>query len=100
MPHACICETCHRQMSPMFIEPSILGLAVPKREGTTICDVCYREPRQCICDAPNRLEKAFLRAYSDHGHRYNCSAARGSESDCTCGWLEVMQLAKSLGVAL
>ena len=42
------------------------------------------------------LRQALLRAFDDHGHRYNCSAARGPHSDCTCGWLEVMELVKQM----
>ena len=42
------------------------------------------------------LREALLRAYADHGHQYNCSAARGPHSDCTCGWLEVMELVKQI----
>lgn len=40
------------------------------------------------------LRHALLRAFEEHGHRYSCSAARGPHSDCTCGWLEVMELVK------
>jgi hypothetical protein len=43
-----------------------------------------------------RLRQALLRAFDEHGHRYNCSAARGPHSDCTCGWLEVMELVKQM----
>lgn len=42
------------------------------------------------------LKTALLRAVDEHGHKYNCSAARGMESDCHCGWLEVRELAKTL----
>lgn len=39
------------------------------------------------------LKAALRRAVKSHGHEYNCSAAHGMERDCTCGWLEVRQLA-------
>lgn len=43
------------------------------------------------------LRDALQRAFKEHGHKYNCSAARGMERDCTCGWLEVRDLVKSYG---
>lgn len=58
-----------------------------------------RDTRAVLAAAGARvveLENALLRAYSDHGHKYNCSAARGMESDCTCGWLEIRQMVKAI----
>lgn len=53
--------------------------------------------REVGCPECTRLmRQALLRAYDDHGHRYNCSAARGMNSDCTCGWLKVMELVKQM----
>jgi hypothetical protein len=43
-----------------------------------------------------KMRDALIRAVKNHGHDYNCSAARGMESDCHCGWLEVKQLVKKL----
>lgn len=40
------------------------------------------------------LRDALKRAVKEHGHKYNCSAARGMERDCHCGWLEVKELVK------
>ena len=42
------------------------------------------------------LKAALIRAFDQHGHRYNCSAARGMERDCTCGWLEVRELVEKI----
>ena len=39
------------------------------------------------------LRRALLRAVKAHGHDWNCSAARGMEHDCHCGWVEVKKLA-------
>lgn len=39
------------------------------------------------------LRKALKRAVYNHGHDLHCSAARGMERDCHCGWLEVKTLA-------
>ena len=39
------------------------------------------------------LIKALNRAVWEHGHRNDCSAARGMESDCHCGWTEIRKLA-------
>lgn len=38
------------------------------------------------------LKVALVRAVEDHGHHYQCSAVRGMERDCHCGWLEVREL--------
>lgn len=45
------------------------------------------------------LEKALVRAVKDHGHSYNCSAARGMERDCHCGWLEIKEMVKRIAVS-
>lgn len=42
------------------------------------------------------LKKALVRAFESHGHKYNCSAARGMESDCTCGWQEIREMVKQI----
>lgn len=44
------------------------------------------------------LKKALIRAFENHGHKYNCSAARGMERDCTCGWLEVREIVQRIQV--
>jgi len=44
------------------------------------------------------LKKALSRAFENHGHKYNCSAARGMERDCTCGWLEVREIVQRIQV--
>jgi hypothetical protein len=38
------------------------------------------------------LEAALSRAVGDHGHDYDCSAVRGMERDCHCGWAEVKKM--------
>lgn len=43
-----------------------------------------------------QVKKALVRAFENHGHEYFCSAARGMESDCHCGWLEVRELVGEL----
>lgn len=43
-----------------------------------------------------KLENALVRAITAHGHDSNCSAARGMERDCHCGWLEVKQMASRI----
>jgi hypothetical protein len=40
-----------------------------------------------------KLKAALKRAVTSHGHDYHCSAVRGMERDCHCGWLEIKQLA-------
>lgn len=40
------------------------------------------------------LEKALERAVTKHGHDYHCSAARGLESECHCGWVEIKAMVK------
>jgi len=40
------------------------------------------------------LEKALERAVTKHGHDYHCSASRGLESECTCGWTEIKAMVK------
>ena len=42
------------------------------------------------------LEKALVRAVTHHGHHYTCSAARGMERDCTCGWLKIREMVKAI----
>lgn len=42
------------------------------------------------------LRKHLKRAMRQHGHEYNCSAARGSERDCTCGWTDAKAFAEKL----
>jgi hypothetical protein len=42
------------------------------------------------------LKKALVRAFENHGHKYNCSAARGMECDCTCGWLEIREIVQRI----
>lgn len=42
------------------------------------------------------LEKALIRACGTNGHTFHCGAARGLESECHCGWVEIKQLVKSL----
>lgn len=42
------------------------------------------------------LEVALVRAAMEHGHKWGCSAARGLDSECTCGWVAVKQLARSI----
>jgi len=59
-----------------------------------------RGPKDVTLQQRNRrrikeLERALMRAVNEHGHKYNCSAARGMERDCHCGWLEVRELVKS-----
>lgn len=43
-----------------------------------------------------RLERALVRAVNKHGHDYQCSAARGMERDCHCGWLEIREMVKRI----
>lgn len=38
------------------------------------------------------LKKALIRAVNAHGHYFHCSAARGVDSDCSCGWVEIQKL--------
>ena len=38
---------------------------------------------------------ALKRAVEKHGHDYQCSAVRGMESECHCGWNKVREMAKS-----
>lgn len=38
----------YERVTNMLVGP--LGLAAPKREGTTICRYCYFTPDKCICD--------------------------------------------------
>lgn len=45
--------------------------------------------------ALSTIKKALVRAVTNHGHDYFCSAARGMESDCHCGWTKIKALAKS-----
>ena len=42
------------------------------------------------------LEKALVRAVTEHGHEWGCSAGRGMERDCHCGWLEVREMVKRI----
>jgi hypothetical protein len=42
------------------------------------------------------VSKALVRAVNKHGHDFHCSAARGLESECHCGWVEIKNLAKTL----
>jgi hypothetical protein len=90
MPHACVCGICYREMVPMFIEP-------PPRPPHWTCKIHgdFDAMRAVGCpECTHLMRKALLRAFDEHGHRYNCSASRGPHSDCTCGWLEVMELVK------
>lgn len=43
-----------------------------------------------------QLRKALKRAVEHHGHHYTCSARMGMESDCTCGWTEIRQIARDI----
>lgn len=54
------------------------------------------DPVRVLTDEITKLRRALKRAASQCGHVYNCSAARGSERDCTCGWAEVKELARNL----
>ena len=40
------------------------------------------------------LRDALKLAVKQKGHHYQCSALRGMERDCHCGWLEVKELVK------
>lgn len=42
------------------------------------------------------LEKALKRAVEKHGHDFHCSASRGLESECHCGWVEIKAMAKAI----
>jgi len=42
------------------------------------------------------LRKALKRAVEHHGHEFTCSARMGMESDCTCGWARIKQMAKEI----
>ena len=39
-----------------------------------------------------KLKAALKRAVKSHGHDYQCSAVRGMESDCHCGWNEIKRM--------
>jgi hypothetical protein len=57
----------------------------------------FNAMREVGCPECTRLlRQALLRAFDQHGHPYNCSAARGMESECICGWLEVRQLVEQM----
>lgn len=45
------------------------------------------------------LKKALIRVVKHHGHYYHCSAWRGLESECHCGWIEIKALAKQISPA-
>jgi hypothetical protein len=45
------------------------------------------------------LADALVLAVIRQGHKWGCSAGRGMERDCTCGWTEVKELAKSIAVS-
>lgn len=40
-----------------------------------------------------QLEAALVQAVRAHGHDYKCSAARGLESECHCGWTSIRKMA-------
>lgn len=42
------------------------------------------------------LEKALVRACELRGHRFHCSASRGVESECDCGWSAIEAMAKKI----
>jgi hypothetical protein len=42
------------------------------------------------------LADALVLAVERQGHKWGCSAGRGMERDCTCGWTDVKELAKSI----
>lgn len=42
------------------------------------------------------LEKALVRAVENHGHDFHCSASRGLESECHCGWTKLKAFAKTI----
>ena len=64
------------------------------RSGVTV-RIPYRAT-QLALEEVQQLRKALKRAVSQCGHVYNCSAARGSERDCTCGWTAAKELARKL----
>lgn len=51
---------------------------------------------EAAADEIELLQSALKRAVKQCGHEYNCSAARGSEQDCTCGWTAAKELARNL----
>jgi len=88
-----------------------------ERLTTALREIARREPRLCPkcdrnwisgdeeCDCSigenlsqrlQELEAALVRIVTHHGHKYTCSAVRGMERDCTCGWLEIRELVKTI----
>lgn len=45
------------------------------------------------------LADALVLAVTRQGHKWGCSAGRGMERDCTCGWTDLKELAKSITVS-
>ena len=71
-------------------------LAEIRTHGNNMCGL---QDRKLLLTAYDELQQALVRAVTQHGHHYQCSAVRGMERDCHCGWLEVKALASQADVA-
>lgn len=59
-------------------------------------DTSHRMPYQRVI---LMLADALILAVEKQGHAWGCSAGRGMERDCTCGWTDVKALAKRCSVS-